>query len=142
MTFSDAEVRFLSRQPRGHLATVGPGGNPQIKPLGFAYNPTLGTIDITGFNMSGSAKYRNVQGNPNVAFVVDEVTEQSMEGAHFLEIRGVAETAVGTHDLQGHLGPEIIRIHPRRILSFNVDPDHPGFAARDVTPADAGNRVA
>jgi pyridoxamine 5'-phosphate oxidase family protein len=142
MTFNDAEVKFLIRQPRGHLATLGPNEIPQVKPLGFSYNPTLGTIDIAGFNMSGSAKYRNVQAHPNVAFVVDEVTEESMEGAHFLEIRGVAETAVGTHDPQGHLAPEIIRIHPRRILAFNVDPDHPGFAARDVTPADLGNAVA
>ena len=53
--------------------------------------------------MSGNAKYRYVQENPNVAFVVDEVAEDSMEGAHFLEVRGVAETTVGTHDLQGHL---------------------------------------
>jgi pyridoxamine 5'-phosphate oxidase family protein len=136
MTFSEAEVRFLARQPRGHLATLAANGEPQVKPLGFMYNPELGTIDITGFNMRGSAKYRNVQTKPSVAFVVDEVTEASMEGAHFLEIRGVAETAVGNHDLQGHLAPEIIRIHPRRIISFNVDPDHPGFAARDVRPAD------
>jgi pyridoxamine 5'-phosphate oxidase family protein len=142
MTFSDAEVRFLGRQPRGHLATLGPSGSPQVKPVGFTYNPALGTIDITGFNMAGSAKYRNVEANPTVAFVVDEVTEQSMEGAHFLEIRGVAETAVGTHDPQGHLAPEIIRIHPRRIVSFNVDPDHPGFATRDVTPDDTANEVA
>lgn len=142
MTLNDAEVRFLDRQPRGHLATVGPKGTPQVKPLGFTYNPTLDTIDITGFNMGASAKYRNVQANPNVAFVVDEVTEASIEGAHFLEVRGVAETVVGTHDPQGHLAPEIIRIHPRRIVSFNVDPDHPGFAARDVTRADLGNEVA
>jgi pyridoxamine 5'-phosphate oxidase family protein len=142
MTFSDAEVRFLVRQPRGHLATLGPNGTPQVKPLGFAYNPTLGTIDIAGFNMSGSAKYHNVQANSNVAFVVDEVTAPSMDGAHFLEIRGVAETAVGTHDPQGHLAPEIIRIHPRRIVSFNVDPEHPGFVARDVVSADPENGVA
>jgi len=102
--------------------------------LGFTYNPTLGTIDITGFNMSGSAKYRNVQVNPSVAFVVDEVTGAGMEGVHFLEIRGRAETTTGTHDLQGHLAPEIIRIHPRRIISFNVDPDDPGFQARNVEP--------
>ncbi len=142
MTFNDAEVRFLARQPRGHLATLGPNGTPQVKPLGFTYNPALGTIDITGFNMGGSAKYRNVQAHPNVAFVVDEVTEQSMAGAHFLEIRGVAETTVGTHDRQGHLAPEIIRIHPLRVVSFNVDPDHPGLATRDVTPPDTGNEVA
>ncbi len=136
MTFTSAEVRFLTRQTRGHLATLGPKGTPQVKPLGFTCNPRLGTIDITGFNMSGSAKYRNVQVKPNVAFVVDEVTANGMDGAHFLEIRGVAETTTGTHDLQGHLAPEIIRIHPRRIISFNVDPDNPGFQARNVGPKD------
>lgn len=142
MTLSDAEVRFLDRQPLGHLATLGPGGAPQVKPVGFTYNQALGTIDIAGLNMGASAKYRNVQANPNVAFVVDEVTEQSMDGAHFLEVRGVAETAVGTHDSQGHLAPEIIRIRPRRIISFNVDPDQPGFAARDVAPDAIGDEVA
>src|ERR1700733_11234047 len=137
MILTDAEQRFLARQPRGHLATVGPDGTPQVKPLGFTYNAALGTIDIAGWNMAGSAKYHNVRANPRVAFVVDEVIAPTMEGAHFLEIRGDAETAVGTHDLAGHLAPEIIRIRPRRVVSFNVDPDHPGFAARDITPVDS-----
>jgi pyridoxamine 5'-phosphate oxidase family protein len=142
MTLTQAEVRFLTRQPRGHLATLGPNGTPQVKPLGFTYNPTLGTVDITGFNLARSAKYHNVQTNPYVAFVVDEVTEAGMDGAHFLEIRGVARTAVGTHDPQGHLASEIIRIHPRRLVSFNVDPDHPGFQARDLAEAKPGSEVA
>jgi len=137
MTLTDAEQRFLARQPRGHLATVGPDGIPQVKPLGFTYNAALGTIDIAGMNMAGSAKYRNVRANPNVAFVVDEVTAPNVDGAHFLEIRGHAETAVGPHDPTGHLAPEIIRIHPRRVISFNVDPDRPGFAARDIEPGDS-----
>jgi pyridoxamine 5'-phosphate oxidase family protein len=138
MTLTDAERRFLARQPRGHLATVGPDGAPQVKPIGFTYNAALGTIDIAGMNMAGSAKYRNVRANPQVAFVVDEVTAPNVEGAHFLEIRGDAEHAIGPHDPTGHLASEIIRIRPRRVISFNVDPGHPGFAARDITPADAG----
>jgi pyridoxamine 5'-phosphate oxidase family protein len=138
MTFTGAELSFLARHSRGHLATIGPDGIPQVKPLGFTYNAALGTIDIAGWNMANSAKYRNVRSNPRVAFVVDEVTAPTMEGAHFLEIRGHAETAVGTHDLDGHLAPEIIRIHPRRILGFNVDPDHPGFRARGIARADGG----
>jgi pyridoxamine 5'-phosphate oxidase family protein len=140
MTFTLAEVRFLDRQPLGHLATVGPNGAPQVKPLGFAYNPTSGTIDLTGFNMAGSAKYRNVRTNPYVAFVVNEVTEATMNGVHFLEVCGIAETTVGSHDLQGYLAPEIIRIHPRRIISFNIDPDHPGLTTRDVDPDQPGSQ--
>ena len=138
MTLNDAEQRFLARQPRGHLATVGPDGMPQVKPLGFTYNAAFGTIDITGTNMAGSAKYRNVRANPRVAFVVDEVTAPNVEGAHFLEIRGRAEHATVPDDPTGHLAAEIIRIRPRRVLSFNIDPDNPGFAARDIAPADDG----
>ena len=126
---------------RGHLATVGPDGTPQVKPLGFTYNAALGTIDIAGMNMAGSAKYRNIGANPRVAFVVDEVTAPNVEGAHFLEIRGDAVQASGPSDPTGHLAAEIIRIHPRRVISFNIDPEHPGFTARDIGPGD-GSEVA
>jgi pyridoxamine 5'-phosphate oxidase family protein len=132
MTFTAAEVQFLNRLERGHLATVASNGSPQVKPVGFSYNAQLGTIDISGLNMARSAKYRNVRTNPNVSFVVDKVTAPNMEGAHFLEVRGHAERTIGPEDPTGHLAPEIIRIHPRRIISFNVDPDQPGFSVRDV----------
>src|SRR5208282_5945630 len=101
MILTDAERRFLARQPRGHLSTIGPDGTPQVKPLGFTWNAALGTIDIAGFNMGRSAKYRNIQSNPRVAFVVDEVTEDTMEGAHFLELRGVAEAVPGAIPADG-----------------------------------------
>jgi pyridoxamine 5'-phosphate oxidase family protein len=127
---TEAEQRFLARQPRGHLSTLGPDGTPQVKPLGFTWNADLGTIDIGGYNMGGSAKYRNVRSNPRVAFVVDEVTEASMEGAHFLEIRGVAEAVTGGASADGHLADEIIRIHPRRVIAYNVDPEQPGLHTR------------
>jgi pyridoxamine 5'-phosphate oxidase family protein len=138
MTFAiltDAEQRFLARQRRGHLSTIGPDGTPQVKPLGFTWNADLGTIDIGGYNMGGSAKYRNIQSNPRVAFVVDEVTEASMEGAHFLEIRGVAEAVAGGASADGHLADEIIRIHPRRVVAYNVDPEQLGLHTRNAGSA-------
>jgi pyridoxamine 5'-phosphate oxidase family protein len=132
MTLTDAERQFLIRQPRGHLSTIGPDGVPQVKPLGFSYNAALHTIDIAGYNMASSAKYRNIQANPRVAFVVDEVTEASMEGAHFLEIRGTAEAVTDHFPADDHLAPEIIRIHPNRVIAYNVDPERPGLQTRDL----------
>jgi pyridoxamine 5'-phosphate oxidase family protein len=142
MIITNAEQRFLARQPRGHLATIGSDGTPQVKPLGFTYNAALGTIDIAGFNMGGSAKYRNIQADPRVAFVVDEVTEDSMEGAHFLEIRGVAEAVAGHASADGHLAAEIIRIHPRRVIAYNVDPEQPGLQSRNAESGDSRPNVA
>ena len=65
MSLTDAEQQFLDRQVHGHLATIDPGGLPQVKPLGFTYNASLGTIDISGYRMGSSAKYRNVRSNPH-----------------------------------------------------------------------------
>jgi pyridoxamine 5'-phosphate oxidase family protein len=139
MTLTEAERRFLSAQRHGRLATIAPDGTPQVKPVGFSYNQALGTIDITGMNMASSAKYKNIQSNPNVAFVADDVPapEQGAAGVRFLEIRGAAENVTaspgpGQPSTDGHLAPEIIRIHPRRVLAYNVDPDLPGLQARDV----------
>jgi pyridoxamine 5'-phosphate oxidase family protein len=142
MILTDAERSFLANQPRGHLATIGPDGTPQVKPVGFTYNAALAAIDIAGFNMGGSAKYRNIQSNPRVAFVVDEMTEESMEGAHFLEIRGTAEAVIDRASADGHLAPEIIRIHPRRVLAYNVDPEQPGLQSRSVAAGDSQPNVA
>jgi pyridoxamine 5'-phosphate oxidase family protein len=142
MALTDLEQQFLGRQPLAHLATVGIDGGPQVKPVGFSYNAALGTIDITGFNMAASAKYRNVQANATVALVVDEVTAPTMEGAHFLEIRGLAEVATEPALAAGHLASEIIRIRLRRVISFNIDPAHPGFASRDVADSGHDSEVA
>jgi pyridoxamine 5'-phosphate oxidase family protein len=139
MTLTEAEQRFLSAQRHGRLATIAFDGTPQVKPVGFSYNKELGTIDIAGWNMARSAKYKNIRSNPHVAFVADDVPapEQGAGGVRFLEIRGVAEAVTaapgpGQPQTDGHLAPEIIRIHPRRVVAFNVDQDHPGLQARDV----------
>ena len=133
MTLTEAEQQFLSEQHHGRLATIARNGTPQLKPVGFTYNKELGTIDIAGMNMAASAKYKNVQANPQVAFLADDVPapEEGAAGVRFLEIRGTAETvADGQRDETGHLSPEIIRIHPRRVLAFNVG--GPGLRVRDT----------
>jgi pyridoxamine 5'-phosphate oxidase family protein len=136
MTLTEAEQRFLSAQRHGRLVTIAPDGTPQVKPVGFRYNQQLGTIDIAGMNMARSAKYKNVQSNPNVAFEADDepAPQAGAAGVRFLEVRGIAETVTvpAGPGADGHLAPEIIRIRPRRVLAYNVDPDHPGLQARDV----------
>jgi pyridoxamine 5'-phosphate oxidase family protein len=134
MTLTDAEQAYVESQVTGRLATIGPDGGPQVKPVGFRYNTKTGTIDVYGFNMASSAKYRNVQRNGQAALVLDDVQGRLPQGARFLEIRGDAETATGDEPLTG-TPPEIIRIHPRRVLSLNVEPGQSGLQTRDIPAA-------
>jgi pyridoxamine 5'-phosphate oxidase family protein len=73
MTLTDAERLYLATQRIGRLATVAADGAPQNNPVGYRYNAETGAIDISGRNMAATRKFRNVQANPNVALVVDEI---------------------------------------------------------------------
>lgn len=135
MALTDAEIGYLQSQRLGRLATIQPDGSPQVKPLGFSYNADLGTIDIHGFRMSGSQKFRNVSRDGRAALVVDDIVSTQPWRVRFLEIRGNAE-AIATA-AEGPNDASIIRIHPTRILSFGIEeppgePHQTRLRVRDV----------
>jgi pyridoxamine 5'-phosphate oxidase family protein len=122
MTFTTAEIDYLQGQDLGRLATIQRDGSPQVNPVGFSYNAELGTIDIGGFSMASSQKFRNVLQNTRVAFVVDDIVSRDPWRVRFLDIRGIAEPVRAA----GQPAPDwgdgaLIRIRPRRIISFGVD---------------------
>lgn len=127
MTFTDFEIEFMRQADLGRLATIQPDGTPQNSPVGFTYNDQLGTIDIAGYKLAKSRKYRNLAGNPKVAFVVDDVTSRDPWRVRCLEIRGTAEQVVlgdapVPREPNGDpLDPAIIRITPHRVISFGID---------------------
>ena len=110
----------------GRLATAQPDGTLQNSPVGFSYNEKLGTIDIVGYGMSASRKFRNIATNPRVAFVVDDIASRDPWRVRCLEIRGTAEQATAEGDAPTEpngdaLDRSIIRITPRRIIGFGID---------------------
>ncbi|MGP7995968.1 MAG: PPOX class F420-dependent oxidoreductase [Streptosporangiaceae bacterium] len=127
MSFSDDELSYLATQRLGRLATMQPDGTLQVNPVGFGHNPGTGTIDIDGFNMAASRKFRNVAENGRVAFVVDDIASVDPWRVRCVEIRGHAEAISGPADSAAPVGGAIIRIHPGRILSFGLaEPDDDG----------------
>jgi pyridoxamine 5'-phosphate oxidase family protein len=124
MTFKPHELDFLCEADLGRLATIQPDGTPQNNPVGFSYNEALGTIDIAGYRMSKSQKFRNIARNAKVAFVVDDITSRDPWRVRCLEIRGTAEQAEIGPSL-GAAGDEldtaIIRLTPKRVISFGID---------------------
>jgi pyridoxamine 5'-phosphate oxidase family protein len=133
MSFSSAELAYLATQRLGRLATMQPSGTLQVNPVGFRYNPETGTIDIGGFNMAASRKFRNVAANGRVAFVVDDIASVDPWRVRCLEIRGHAEAIAAPADSAAPVDGAIIRVHPDRIISFGMpDPDQ---RAHDPVPS-------
>jgi pyridoxamine 5'-phosphate oxidase family protein len=125
MSFKPHEVEFMRGTPLGRLATIQPNGTLQNSPVAFSYNDDLGTIDILGFRMSKSQKYRNIGSNPTVALVVDDIVSYDPWRVRCLEIRGTAEqvqlSEAPTAPNGDQLDTAIIRIVPRRIIGFGID---------------------
>ncbi len=116
--FSDAELAYFEEGKLGRLATVDATGQPHVVPVGWRYNPDLDTIDISGRDFARTRKFRNVQANPKVAFVVDDVLPPW--SPRCVQVRGRAEA------LQVATGPDrgapsaIIRITPTKVVSWGL----------------------
>ena len=133
MIFTEAELAYLDSQPIGRLATQQPDGTLQVNPVGFAWNPETGTIDVGGFRMSRSRKYRNVAGNGRAALVVDDLWSTDPWRVRCLDIRGTAEAVpgAGTGAPVDGDDPAIIRLRPSRVIGMAIeDPDVPPHAIR------------
>jgi pyridoxamine 5'-phosphate oxidase family protein len=116
--FTADEIAYLQSQQLGRLATQQPNGTLQVSPVGFEVDAETGTIDVHGFRMSASRKFRNIADNGKVAFVVDDIRSVNPWRVRCLEIRGYAEAV--TDDIPGG---GLIRIQPRRVISFGISED-------------------
>ena len=121
--FTDNEREYLLSQRLGRLATVRPEGTPQIAPVGFRYNAELDVIDIGGRFMSQTKKFRNIQHNPHVSLVIDDVLPPWQPRG--IEIRGTAQTLpTGGKALFGsnyEADDAIIRITPEQVIGWGLD---------------------
>ncbi len=135
MTFTDPELAYLSEQPLGRLATIGPHGQPQNNPVSFSYDAASVTLLVGGHRMGSTQKFRNVAARPLVSLVVDDIVSFRPWVVRCLEIRGTAEAIEGHDPLMPGFSGEVIRIRPTRILGFGIDPEADGMSARDVPAA-------
>jgi len=134
MAFTEVERDYLIAQALGRLATIGPTGAPHNHPVTYRVNEDDGTIDIGGPDLSTTRKFRNIQADPRVSLVVDDTAPQPVgpggQRGRGLEIRGAVETLRVERPLLPGFSNEVLRIHPRRILAWNLDA--PGRNDRNV----------
>jgi pyridoxamine 5'-phosphate oxidase family protein len=123
MSLTGPEIDYLNSQTLGRLASVSPEGAPQNNPVGFRYNPDTGTIDIGGHNLTTSRKFRNVQADPRVSFVVDDLPSTNPWQARGIEIRGEAQALTDVQPPHPYFGTAMIRIRPRRVITWGIGTD-------------------
>ncbi len=129
--FTEAELQYLQTQRLGRLATVNERGEPQVAAVGFRYNAELDTIDIGGYDMANTQKFRNIARNGLVSFLVDDVLPPWKTRS--LEIRGEAQALLeGGHSIAPNMSPALIRITPRRIIFWDATTEPVNGSKRNV----------
>lgn len=117
--FSERELAYLVSQRLGRLATVSADGAPHVVPVGFRYRPEHDAIDIIGQNLAMSKKVRDLQHDPRVAFVVDDVLPPWKPRG--IEIRGQATLIRAIADPT--IARDTIRIIPSIVIAWGIETD-------------------
>jgi pyridoxamine 5'-phosphate oxidase family protein len=141
MTFTEREMAYLHEQPLGRVATVGPDGAPQVNPVAFWLDATNHRIEFSGPFLKNSQKFRNLSADPRISFVVDDIAAEPVgpggQTGRGLEIRGHAELLTLERAPRKGFSADLIRIHPRRVIAWNID--GPGRNARTVSVPGSAN---
>ena len=133
LTFTPTELDYLRTQRLGRLATVDRHGAPQNNPVGFVVDEASGQMVIGGLDLAATRKFRNVQDNPQAAFVVDDLASVDPWRVRGVEVRGNAEALDDADPPMRGMSRAVIRITPRWIASWGLG-DGAGMSVRRATP--------
>jgi pyridoxamine 5'-phosphate oxidase family protein len=91
--FSERELAFLKEQRLGRIATVSSHGQPHVVPVAFEFDGIC--FNFGGWKLKNSLKFKNIQQNNKVAFVVDDLLSVNPWAPRGLEVKGLAEILRG-----------------------------------------------
>jgi pyridoxamine 5'-phosphate oxidase family protein len=112
--FTEAELRYMTGgRQLGRIATVGPDGTPHVVPVGWIYNAATDTIDVGGYELERSKKFRDVARSGRAAIVIDDLESVDPWRPRGIEVRGGGEAIA--------MPTPLIRIHPQRIVSWGLE---------------------
>src|SRR5256885_4503993 len=116
--FTSEEIAYLQSQRLARIATSA-NEQPHVVPLAFRYNAETDTIDVGGHDFAKRKKYRDVQRNPHVATVIDDLASIDPWRPRMIEVRGEADIlSSGGESVGPGFDAEMFRIRPRRIISI------------------------
>src|SRR5690242_18995330 len=122
--FSDQEIEYLTGQRLGRLATVTPAGRAHVEPTGFRLTDDRTSIEVGGHHLAGRRPLylRNIEANPWVAYVVDDLASVNPWTPRGVTVRGRAEIhAEGGERLAPGFDAMLITITPTSVISWGID---------------------
>ncbi|MPZ89779.1 MAG: PPOX class F420-dependent oxidoreductase [Nitriliruptorales bacterium] len=129
-TSTPHELAYLRDQRLGRLATVDAGGAPQNNPADFRIDGATGDVLVGGRNLAATRKFRNIQRNPRVAFVVDDIASVNPWVVRGVELRGSAQALTDVDPPRRGISRELIRLTPQWIASWGIEPGELAMKAR------------
>ena len=112
--FTEAELRYMTGgRQLGRIATVGSDGTPHVVPVGWIYNAATDTIDVGGYELDRSKKFRDIARSGRAAIVIDDLESVDPWRPRGIEVRGRGEAIA--------MPTPLIRIHPQRIVSWGLE---------------------
>ena len=120
--FTDLELAYLNSQPLMRFASASPTGRPDVATVAFSVEGD--EIVTAGFNIAKTLRYRNIQDNPRVMVLVDDLAAVDPWSPRGIKIRGAAS-------IEGDPGGERFRIVPEVIWSWGVNNPGPGIPAME-----------
>jgi pyridoxamine 5'-phosphate oxidase family protein len=137
MMFTEKEIEYLTGQRLGRLATVTAGGRAHVVPTGFRLDDDRTAIALGGHDLASRRPLylRNIEGNPWVAFVVDDLASVDPWRPRGVTVRGRAEIhPTGGERLGAGFDAMLITIRPTWITSWGID--GPSFGPRNSRRVD------
>lgn len=121
-TFTPAEIAYLTSQRLGRIATVDRNGAPRVVPTGFQANAEDHTIRCGGIDFAATHRYKDMQRNPQVAIVIDDLVSVDPWRARGIQIRGTARLHSAAESLgEFPFAGAWMEIVPTSIRSWGLD---------------------
>lgn len=116
--FTPAEIAYLQSQPLMRFASASLTGRPDVAPVVFEVDGD--DILTAGFDVTHTVRYRNVQSNPRVSVVIDDLASTNPWSPRGIKI-------IGTAVIEEHDGSPRFRISPDAIVSWAINDTTPGI---------------
>lgn len=116
--FTPAEVQYLTTQPLMRFASASLTGRPDVAPVVFEVEGD--DILTAGFDITHTVRYRNIQTNPRVSVVVDDLASIDPWSPRGIKV-------IGTAVIEEVNGSPRFRISPEVVISWAINDTTPGI---------------